>query len=207
MRARLLIAAGAGLAGFTAMLCLFLTGNAHWIDDPVRELLYGLRSGGLTAVMKVITYMGNWQTVTALCIVLLLIRKTRITCGIPLAAGAAFVTLLNRGIKLLVERPRPEDITHLIEEGGFSFASGHAAASMFLFSMLIYLIRKNFRNRKAADILTALLAFPMIAIGISRVYLGVHYPTDVIAGWGLGIAVAAAAAGFSMRLDKKKTGV
>ena len=126
MRVKLLIAAGAGLAGFTAMLCLFLTGNAHWIDDPVRELLYGLRSSGLTAVMKVITYMGNWQTVTALCIVLLLIGKTRITYGIPLAAGAAFVTLLNRGVKLLVERPRPEDITHLIEEGGFSFAS-HSA--------------------------------------------------------------------------------
>ncbi len=144
--------------------------------------------------MKAVTYIGNWQSVTAICLVLLIIKRTRLTYGLPLSAGALFVTLLNKLIKHVVARPRPEDVTHLVEEGGFSFASGHSVASMLVFSLLIYLIRKNFKNRTAANVLTVVLAVPMFAVGISRVYLGVHFPTDVIAGWCLGIAVTAAIA-------------
>lgn len=194
VRAKNVIIIAAALAGFAAMLCLVLTGSALRIDDPVREALYGIRCGALTAVMKAVTYIGNWQSVTAICLVLLIIKRTRLTYGLPLSAGALFVTLLNKLIKHVVARPRPEDVTHLVEEGGFSFASGHSVASMLVFSLLIYLIRKNFKNRTAANVLTVVLAVPMFAVGISRVYLGVHFPTDVIAGWCLGIAVTAAIA-------------
>ena len=189
------------------MLCLFLTGNAHWIDDPVRELLYRTEKQRPYGGYEGNHLYGQLADRYSPLYCAAPHRKNKDNLRNPSGSGSGLCNPSQQRSKApWVERPRPEDITHLIEEGGFSFASGHAAASMFLFSMLIYLIRKNFRNRKAADILTALLAVPMIAIGISRVYLGVHYPTDVIAGWGLGIAVAARRQAFSMRLDKKKTG-
>ena len=174
---------------FVLLAILMVTGNLQWFDDPIREWVYSIRNPALTEVLKVITYMGNWQTITLLCIVLLLFRKTRLRYGVPVSAGAIFVTIFNRIIKLIFKRPRPEESLHLIEEGGYSFTSGHSITSMVVFGLLIYLVRKYVRNRKAANILTAALAVPWIFIGLSRIYMGVHFPSDVLAGWALGAAV------------------
>lgn len=179
----------AGLVLFVLLTTLMVTGNLQWFDDPIREWVYSIRNPALTEVLKVITYMGNWQTITLLCIVLLLFRKTRLRYGVPVSAGAIFVTIFNRIIKLIFKRPRPEESLHLIEEGGYSFASGHSITSMVVFGLLIYLVRKYVKNRKAANILTAALAVPWIFIGLSRIYMGVHFPSDVLAGWALGAAV------------------
>ena len=179
----------AGLVLFVLLAILMVTGNLQWFDDPIREWVYSSRNPVLTEVLKVITYMGNWQTITLLCIVLLLFRKTRLRYGVPVSAGAIFVTIFNRIIKLIFKRPRPEESLHLIEEGGYSFTSGHSITSMVVFGLLIYLVRKYVRNRKAANILTAALAVPWIFIGLSRIYMGVHFPSDVLAGWALGAAV------------------
>lgn len=123
--------------------------------------------------------------------VLLLLKRTRLAYGVPLSIGAIVVSLANKGIKAIVMRPRPDEAMFLIEQGGWSFPSGHAITSMFFYGMLIWLIRKNVKNHKLADILTVLLVIPMILVGISRIYLGVHYPTDVLAGWSLGILAIA----------------
>lgn len=179
----------AGLVLFVLLAILMVTGNLQWFDDPIREWVYSIRNPALTEVLKVITYMGNWQTITLLCIVLLLFRKTRLRYGVPVSAGAIFVTIFNRIIKLIFKRPRPEESLHLIEEGGYSFTSGHSITSMVVFGLLIYLVRKYVKNRKAANILTAALAVPWIFIGLSRIYMGVHFPSDVLAGWALGAAV------------------
>ena len=179
----------AGLVLFVLLAILMVTGNLQWFDDPIREWVYSIRNPALTEVLKVITYMGNWQTITLLCIVLLLFRKTRLRYGVPVSAGAIFVTIFNRIIKLIFKRPRPEESLHLIEEGGYSFTSGHSITSMVVFGLLMYLVRKYERNRKAANILTAALAVPWIFIGLSRIYMGVHFPSDVLAGWALGAAV------------------
>lgn len=179
----------AGLVLFVLLTILMVTGNLQWFDDPIREWVYSIRNPALTEVLKVITYMGNWQTITLLCIVLLLFRKTRLRYGVPVSAGAIFVTIFNRIIKLIFKRPRPEESLHLIEEGGYSFTSGHSITSMVVFGLLIYLVRKYVKNRKAANILIAALAVPWIFIGLSRIYMGVHFPSDVLAGWALGAAV------------------
>ena len=107
----------AGLVLFVLLTILMVTGNLQWFDDPIREWVYSIRNPALTEVLKVITYMGNWQTITLLCIVLLLFRKTRLRYGVPVSAGAIFVTIFNRIIKLIFKRPRPEESLHLIEEG------------------------------------------------------------------------------------------
>lgn len=181
---------------FAALLFCVLADHTSGFDNPVRSFFYDLRCDVLTPAVKAVTYMGNWQSITALCIALLLIKPTRITYGIPVSAGAIFVTVLNKLIKTAVQRPRPDDVVHLISEGGFSFPSGHSITSMFVFGLLIFLVRSNVRNKTAANVLTAVLSIPMILIGLSRIYLGVHYPTDVLAGWCLGIAVTAAVIGI-----------
>lgn len=229
------IAAVLCMTGFIILLTAVLNGSACGFDDPVREFIYSLRCDTLTAIMKAITYMGNWQTITVLCLVLLAIKKTRRTYGIPIAAGAVFVTVLNKVIKHFVARPRPDVALHLIEQGGMSFPSGHAITSMFVYGMLVYLLyvslqsmenrnahfqcapahdvrrcrfclanqRNRFlgQKRNAHLILMILLVVPMIFVGISRVYLGVHYPTDVLAGWCLGILVVI---GMAMIIDALK---
>lgn len=179
------------LIGFFALWLMVEAGDASLIDDPVRNVVISMRSGWLTVIMKVITYIGNWQTITFICLILLIVKKTRVTYGVPLGIGSLFVSLTNKGIKAIVLRPRPDEAMFLIEQGGWSFPSGHAITSMFFFGMLIWLIRRNVTNPRHANVLTVIFAVPMILIGISRVYLGVHYPTDVLAGWCLGILVVA----------------
>jgi len=182
------------LATFFALWLMVEVGDASLIDDPVRNAVISTRSDWLTPVMKAITYMGNWQTITVICLILLAFRKTRLTYGVPLSIGALFVSLANKGIKAIVMRPRPDQVMFLIEQGGWSFPSGHSITSMFFYGMAIWLIRRNVTDPRLANILTVLLAIPMVLIGVSRVYLGVHYPTDVLAGWCLGVLVIAAIA-------------
>ena len=177
------------IAVFFMMLFLVQSGKAAAFDDAVRFFFYDMRSGALTSAAKAMTYLGNWQSVTVLCIILLIIKPTRIRYGIPVSAGAIFVTVINKIIKNLVRRERPDQIYHLIKQGGYSFPSGHSITSMFVFGMLIYLVRVNVQDRTAANILTVIIAVPMVCIGLSRIYLGVHYPSDVLAGWALGVAV------------------
>ena len=182
------------LAAFFALWLMVEVGDASLIDDHVRNAVISTRRDWLTPIMKVITYMGNWQTITVICLILLAFRKTRLTYGVPLSIGALFVSLANKGIKAIVMRPRPDQAMFLIEQGGWSFPSGHSITSMFFYGMVIWLIRRNVTDRRLADILTVLLAIPMVLIGVSRVYLGVHYPTDVLAGWCLGVLVVVAIA-------------
>lgn len=179
------------LAIFFALWLMVEAGDASLIDDSIGNTVISTRRDWLTPIMKAITYMGNWQTITAICMVLLLLKRTRLAYGVPLSIGAIVVSLANKGIKAIVMRPRPDEAMFLIEQGGWSFPSGHAITSMFFYGMLIWLIRKNVKNHKLADILTVLLVIPMILVGISRIYLGVHYPTDVLAGWSLGILAIA----------------
>lgn len=178
-----------GIIGFCILLYFVMTGGAEVFDDAIRKFFYSMREDHLTSGVKILTYMGNWQTIVVLCVGLLLFRKTRSTYGVPVSVGAVMVTVLNKALKHIVERSRPDDVMHLVNEGGFSFPSGHSITSIFVYGMLIYLIRRNVKNRKTANVLTIILLIPAIFIGISRIYLGVHYPTDVLAGWCLGIAV------------------
>lgn len=177
------------LAGFGITAWFVASNDVLAFDTAIRERVYSIRSSALTPVLTSITYMGNWQTITALCALLLVIPKTRVRYGIPVSASALFVTALNKGIKHIFQRPRPDVSLHLIHEGGFSFPSGHSITSMVVFGLLIALVRKYVKDRKAANILTVLLAIPWICIGPSRIYMGVHYPTDVLGGWLLGAAV------------------
>ncbi|TLM99937.1 phosphatase PAP2 family protein, partial [bacterium] len=97
-------------------------------------------------------------------------------------AGSIF---LNEALKLLFHRQRP-GLPHLVEVTGLSFPSGHAMVSFSFYGLLIYLVWLNFSGRVIKLLITVILGFLILAIGISRIYLGVHYPSDVLAGFSAG---------------------
>ena len=180
-------AGAAALVAFAVILICVLTGHTAGFDDPVREFFYNLRSQGLTGIAVAITMTADKRTVIGLCILLLIIPAIRMRFGIPLSAGALGVTIMNSAIKHLVQRPRPEAV-HLVAEHGYSFPSGHSITSMFFYGLAIWLVLQHVKNPAARRALTILLAIPMVLTGPTRIYLGVHYPTDVLGAWCLGFA-------------------
>ena len=200
-----LIAGVMAVIGFCFLLWLVLSCKAPALDDPVRRFFYGLRGDALTALVVVITNLSNTKLIIALCLLLVILRPTRITYGIPVSVGAICVTILNKSVKHLVQRSRPGDIVHLVREGGFSFPSGHSITSMFVYGMLLYLIQTHVKNRRLRIVLSVLVAIPLVLVGPSRIYLGVHYPTDVLAGWCLGFAMLMLAIEVLQRATKCRT--
>ena len=180
-------AAIAALAAFALLLVCVLTKNTAGFDDPVREWFYNIRRPALTGVAVTITTLANKYVIIGICLLLLIVPQTRMTFGVPLSAGALGVTILNSLIKHLVQRTRPEAL-HLVTEHGYSFPSGHSITSLFSYGLAIWLVWQYVDNRTVKWILTIVLAIPMILVGPTRVYLGVHYPTDVLGAWCLAIA-------------------
>lgn len=97
------------------------------------------------------------------------------------------VTILNQGMKFILQRPRPTEY-RIIEETGYSFPSGHSMVSMAFYGLLIYLIYKHIENKYLKWLLISILSLLIVLIGFSRIYLGVHYVSDVIAGFLFSIA-------------------
>ena len=180
------LAGAAALAGFIVILICVLTEHTTGFDDPVREFFYGLRAEWLTEIAVAITMMADKRFIIGICILLLIIPKTRMRFGIPLSAGALCVTIVNSTIKHLVQRARP-DVLHLVIEHGHSFPSGHSITSLFFYGLAIWLVWRYVNDPTARKVLTILLAIPMLLIGPTRIYLGVHYPTDVLAAWCLAV--------------------
>lgn len=172
-----------GICGFAFMTYVIVNSGKHPFDDPVRFSFYSARQPGLNTLIELVTYAGQWPTVTALCLLLLIFPQTRFPYGVPVSAVAILTQIMEKVVKHIVCRPRPDESLHLIEQGGFSFPSGHSITGMAVYLLLFLLIASYMKSggKKAAlMILTIALAF---GIGLTRIYLGVHYPSDVLAGW------------------------
>ena len=123
-------------------------------------------------------------TISSILLLLILRKDNRMFFGI----NTILTIITNQVIKRLIRRPRPNHI-RLIKEGGFSYPSGHAMISIALYGFLIYLVMKKIKNKYLKISLITLLIFIILLVGISRVYLGVHYPTDIISGYLLSISI------------------
>ncbi|MCL1847761.1 MAG: phosphatase PAP2 family protein [Coriobacteriia bacterium] len=143
----------------------------------------------LTSTAKAVTHLGDVLPVTLVCLLFLVIPPLRRRYALPVIVTTVFAASLNALLKLAFMRPRP-DILSLIIETDFSFPSGHAMINMALYGMVIILVWRSSQSRWKKITITAVLAVLVAAIGLTRVYLGVHYITDVIAGWCLGFAIA-----------------
>lgn len=159
-------------------------------DTTISVFIQSFRNPALNEIMKVITYLGNWQSIVILSAILISISSTRTTLGIPIGVLCLISTILNEVLKTTFARERPAEIDRLVHASGFSFPSGHSMTGLVFFGLLIILLNRNIiKNRSASIIVTGLLSILILFIGISRIYLGVHYPTDVISGFAAGLSL------------------
>ncbi len=185
---------------FCVIAFLVMRDGVTPLDLALCSRIYALRTETLTAVLTPITYLGNWQTVTMICIALLFFQKTRRHFGVPLATSCIVSTLLYEALKRIFQRPRPDLSLHLITQGGFSYPSGHSMTGLVFYGLLIVLLWHHVENPKARVVFTAAFSLLFLTIGFSRIYLGVHYPTDVLGGWSLGFCILLA---FSGELERR----
>lgn len=168
--------------------CIQAEASGHFEDWAYSEAVEHM-SPALTSMMKGITRLGNPASVTALCLTLFIVPKWRKTAALPVAAAVISSVAANAILKRIFTRSRP-DILQLISESGYSFPSGHATVNAAFYVMLIFLIfhyAQGFWHKLAFSLPCAALP---VMIGLSRIYLGVHYAGDVLGGWLLGFATS-----------------
>lgn len=159
------------------------------VDGPASRFLVEHREAWLTTVMGVITQLGSAVVLTPLLLLLALIVRRRYGSWRPalfLGAAVGGAALTSSLIKLLVARPRPTSGA-LVEAFGYAFPSGHstaAAAGWLSMALVVGSLTRSVALRVGLLSAAVLIVF---AVGVSRVYLGVHAATDVLAGWGLGV--------------------
>lgn len=156
-------------------------------DDAIRFKFYNVRDEKLTTVVKAVTYLGNWQTTIIIAGLLILCKKTRMKLGVPAAIMAVISVATYSILKLLFNRPRPDRALWLVVQHDTSFPSGHSLNCLIFYGAIFYLIFTGAYRTKYRTPILVFLAILIFSIGISRIYLGVHYPTDIIGGWSLGI--------------------
>jgi len=155
-------------------------------DAGLQGFAHGLSSPWLDATMKVVTDFGDVVAIVGVTVVLLvyLLRTHRRRMATVLLFGVGGAAAINLILKFFFTRARPELWTHLVVEDSYSFPSGHAMASSALaFSIMAILWSTKWRWYAVVGGLAY-----MTLIGFSRIYLGVHYPSDILAGWCISLA-------------------
>lgn len=184
-----------GIAGSVSMLALILflaitsrLDQTVWFgfDYVVNEYVHSFRSADLTPIVMLITNLGSiYAYLVLIPIIMFMLFVKGKSWKISLQSAIVLLSsfLLNLAIKWFIGRPRPFADHQLIEANFYSYPSGHAMSAVGFYGFLIYLVIKYFRGGWIRRLLIGLLLFLIMAIGMSRIYLGVHYPTDVLAGF------------------------
>ena len=139
-----------------------------------------------TPIAKFITNIGGAIFVISLTTILFFVIKDK-KIGISIIVNLGIVTILNQIIKFIMQRPRPTEF-RIIEETGYSFPSGHSMVSLAFYGYLVYLIYKYINNKHLKRTLIIMLSILICTIGASRIYLGVHYTSDVLGGFLISMA-------------------
>lgn len=206
-RRKALIAAAVCWAGFAIMVWLVLTNRAGWLDEPgllAARTGEGREFAGNALMLEIVrdttalggVFLRNLFAIGAVVALLFLrLRREAVLFGMTVALG----WMVNTSAKYLVGRERPQIVPHLMEAGGESFPSGHSfnAAVVYIAMALAFAAISKRHSVRYTVIAAAMVVSAMVAW--SRVLLGVHFPSDVVAGWlgGAGWAFLAAALLYS----------
>ena len=159
-------------------------------DSPIQTWLRGALPAFLTTFFKLVTSLidplGIIIWVSALSL-FFLYKKWKLEAAL-LAGNLILHGILIKLIKLVYQRSRPS-LSYLVEEGGYSFPSGHSMATAIVVGSLIIIVQQRMQNQHIKRLVQGLLLLFILTIMASRVYLGVHYPTDVIGGVLMGFAI------------------
>lgn len=164
------------------------------VDQRVLTWVLAHRSDAATTFFRTVTALGALEVVVVVLLVatVALLWRRRIDLAVVLVASSACTWLVVNVAKLLVRRPRPPEVVRLVHAGGWSFPSGHAgqaAATYLALGVVAALLLPRRWQQALAVTCGAALG---VLVGASRIYLGVHWLTDVLAGWVVGGAVFAA---------------
>lgn len=202
MKKRWIVVLAALLLFILILVCL-LVGRPMYIDQAIPNFIAGLRTEWLTAIMDKITILGEKYFIVALVLVIACIyyfKKNKYN-AIMMCVNLFNIVVLNKGIKYVVRRERP--INMLIEEDGFSFPSGHTMLSIGVYGLLIYFIYKSNIKSSVKKLLITILTLIILIVGLSRLYLGVHYPTDVIGGYLITLAYLIVYVTVMVKIEKR----
>ncbi|WP_055556669.1 phosphatase PAP2 family protein [Streptomyces sp. NBRC 110028] len=149
---------------------------------------------GWTGTSRVLTdwVWDPWamRALTAVMVLWLLLRRER-TSALWVVATAAAGTALQQGVKALLDRPRPHWVNPVDSAHYAAFPSGHALTATVTFGLLLWLLKLHGAPALWQRLVTTVAAVSVLGVGFTRLYLGVHWPTDVLGGWLLGAALVA----------------
>lgn len=174
-----------GLTLLFVLLSILICTN---LIKPFDSFMYELITLGMndivTIIYKVITFLGSTLFIVLLCVfflILFIILKKKNT-GLIISSVLIISTIFNNLLKIIFCRTRP-DVIKLVHESSYSFPSGHTMASVSMYGILIYILVRSNINKKIKVTLITILSILPILVGLSRVYLGAHYISDIIGGF------------------------
>ena len=168
---------------FILFTVLVITNNIAWFDDPVYNFLHAMFQDKTTIFFLIITSLSSPFVLIVMSLLLLITNKDH-KLSFLVILNLLLSTIGNTILKLIFLRERPSDFP-LIQESGYSYPSGHSMISMAYYGILIYIVRQTDWSKKTKIIFSICLGLIIFLIGCSRIYLRVHYPSDVVAGFAI----------------------
>ena len=159
-------------------------------DERLADWLHGRATDPFTDVFRAITMLGNFTTLIVVVVIAVAVlwRRGERTDALFVAVAFLGAQVLSSGMKLGFRRERPFFPDPLATESTFSFPSGHALVSLAVYGSIALVVARRLPRRRDRILLLAATGLLVLAIGFSRLYLGVHFLSDVLAGYAAGIA-------------------
>ena len=171
---------------FLIILILVLTNQIETFDHIIYQAVYSIHNQPIDTFFKIFTHIGDTVPVIIIVAILFFLFKKRKDKAMLIFTVATTVAM-NQLLKHIIMRPRPPMERRLVKQGGYSFPSGHSMIALCICGLLIYYAITRMKNKKWKIVSCVLLTILCILIGISRIYVGVHYPSDVLGGYLLTI--------------------
>lgn len=166
---------------FILDLILVLTSNISAFDNAIYKFIISFKSDTLTDILKIISFLASTKVIIIFNIIIaIIVLISKRTNMLLITISSISSGVINNLVKYIIKRDRPFGIA-LVQENFYSFPSGHSMISVLFYGMIIYmLIEHNFKYKK---ILIPLISIYILLVGISRIYLGVHFASDVLGGY------------------------
>jgi undecaprenyl-diphosphatase len=195
-------AAGVGVGLFTLLVVAVGSGLSNPLDRALIELVRQ-DVGGSVTVWRTITDFGSTWAITGVALLTFILGVTigPWLQGLVGALTIGLASFANSILKLVIARTRPDLLEPILDERGFSFPSGHSLLGMVGWGILAVLVMRSRLPLSVRWAMVAVLGALILLIGVSRIWLGVHYPTDVLAGWTAGAVIVLLYARLTRRVS------
>lgn len=194
------------LLAFSVMAILVKKNTIVSFDSKIISFVQGLESPWLTSIMRFFTFIGDTVPVIILSIVSIILlykvlnHRTELILFTTVMFGA---NILFLALKMFFQRARP-DLHRLAEATNYSFPSGHATMAFSLYGVLTFILWRHINTSFKRTIHIIVSSIVILSIGISRIYLGVHFPSDILAGYFISAFWLMLAIGFFQRYKDKR---